>query len=191
MVANILGFARFVLARTMMQTCSFRYSCRMLQSHTSHPQPASGGRKASGMRVKEKPKGCLPARSAATGHKKAPDEPGAREGLYVRPLSFAASFFAESFTTARSLLARLVFALAVLGLLGAKTRSASVSKSAWAPMPETASARSVNALMTATYWEIGRLVEFEQQGQERAEYGEAIIKQLTQDLKPRFGRDFE
>lgn len=35
-----------------------------------------------------------------------------------------------------------------------------------------ASARSVNALMTATYWEIGhRIVEFEQQGQERAEYG--------------------
>ena len=30
----------------------------------------------------------------------------------------------------------------------------------------TASVRSVNALMTATYWEIGRrIVEFEQQGQ--------------------------
>jgi hypothetical protein len=44
----------------------------------------------------------------------------------------------------------------------------------------TASARSVNALMTATYWEIGRrIVEFEQEGQERAEYGEGIIKQLS------------
>jgi DUF1016 N-terminal domain len=53
----------------------------------------------------------------------------------------------------------------------------------------TASARSVNALMAATYWEIGRrIVEFEQQGQERAEYGEAIIKQLAEDLEPRFGR---
>ena len=32
----------------------------------------------------------------------------------------------------------------------------------------TASVRSVNALMTATYWEIGRrIVEFEQQGRER------------------------
>jgi predicted nuclease of restriction endonuclease-like (RecB) superfamily len=54
-----------------------------------------------------------------------------------------------------------------------------------------ASARSVNALMTATYWEIGRrIVEFEQEGQERAEYGEGIIKQLAEDLEPRFGRGF-
>jgi len=37
--------------------------------------------------------------------------------------------------------------------------------------------------MTATYWEIGRrIVEFEQQGQERAEYREAVIKQLAGDL---------
>lgn len=35
-----------------------------------------------------------------------------------------------------------------------------------------AAARSVNALMTATYWEIGRrLVELEQGGSERAAYG--------------------
>ena len=54
-----------------------------------------------------------------------------------------------------------------------------------------ASARRVNALMTATYWEIGRrIVEFEQQGQKRAEYGEAVIKQLAEDLEPRFGRGF-
>lgn len=54
-----------------------------------------------------------------------------------------------------------------------------------------ASARSVNALMTATYWEIGhRIVEFEQQGQERAEYGEALIKQLAEDLSRQFGRGF-
>ena len=54
-----------------------------------------------------------------------------------------------------------------------------------------ASARSVNALMTATYWEIGRrIVEFEQQGQERAEYGEALIKQLADDLTQQFGRGF-
>ena len=31
-------------------------------------------------------------------------------------------------------------------------------------------------------------MEFEQQGQERAEYGEAVIKQLAGDLEPRFGR---
>ncbi len=54
-----------------------------------------------------------------------------------------------------------------------------------------ASARSVNALMTATYWEIGhRIVEFEQQGQERAEYGGALIKQLAEDLTRQFGRGF-
>jgi len=49
----------------------------------------------------------------------------------------------------------------------------------------------MNALMTATYWEIGhRIVEFEQQGQERAEYGEALIKQLAEDLTRQFGRGF-
>ena len=54
-----------------------------------------------------------------------------------------------------------------------------------------ASARSVNALMTATYWEIGRrIVEFEQQGQQRAEYGETLIKQLAVDLTRQFGRGF-
>lgn len=54
-----------------------------------------------------------------------------------------------------------------------------------------AAARSVNALMTASYWEIGRrIVEFEQGGQERAEYGQALIKRLSADLSARFGRGF-
>ena len=54
-----------------------------------------------------------------------------------------------------------------------------------------AAARSVNALMTASYWEIGRrIVEYEQGGQERATYGEALIKRLAQDLSARFGRGF-
>lgn len=52
-------------------------------------------------------------------------------------------------------------------------------------------ARSVNALMTATYWEIGRrIVEVEQQGEERAEYGEEILKRLSKDLTDKFGRGF-
>lgn len=52
-------------------------------------------------------------------------------------------------------------------------------------------ARSVNALMTASYWEIGRrIVEFEQGGKERAEYGEALIKRLSDDLSRQFGRGF-
>jgi predicted nuclease of restriction endonuclease-like (RecB) superfamily len=55
----------------------------------------------------------------------------------------------------------------------------------------SAAARSVNALMTATYWEIGRrLVEFEQGGQERAAYGATLLKNLSADLVARFGRGF-
>ena len=52
-------------------------------------------------------------------------------------------------------------------------------------------ARAVNALMTATYWEIGRrIVEFEQQGKDRAGYGEQLLDQLSADLTSRFGRGF-
>jgi hypothetical protein len=54
-----------------------------------------------------------------------------------------------------------------------------------------ASARAVNCVMTATYWEIGRrIVEFEQGGEERAGYGEEMLKQLASDLTARFGRGF-
>ena len=53
------------------------------------------------------------------------------------------------------------------------------------------SARAVNALMTATYWEIGRrIVEVEQQGEDRAEYGSQMLKRLADDLTARFGRGF-
>lgn len=55
-----------------------------------------------------------------------------------------------------------------------------------------AAARSVNAIMTATYWEIGRrIVEMEQQGESRAEYGKQIIDRLAKDLSERFGRGFQ
>ncbi len=51
--------------------------------------------------------------------------------------------------------------------------------------------RSVNAILTATYWEIGqRIVEFEQGGKERATYGEELLKRLSVDLSSRFGRGF-
>ena len=54
-----------------------------------------------------------------------------------------------------------------------------------------AAARSVNALMTASYWEIGRrIVEFEQGGQGRADYGETLLARLATDLTARFGRGF-
>src|ERR1035437_4498205 len=52
-------------------------------------------------------------------------------------------------------------------------------------------ARSVNAILTATYWEIGRrIVEHEQGGKARAEYGEELIPRLAQDLMAWFGRGF-
>jgi hypothetical protein len=51
--------------------------------------------------------------------------------------------------------------------------------------------RSVNAIVTATYWEIGRrIVEHEQQGKRRADYGEALLARLAADLTGRFGRGF-
>lgn len=54
-----------------------------------------------------------------------------------------------------------------------------------------AAARSVNTVMTATYWAVGqRIVTFEQDGQARAEYGEALIERLSADLSTRFGRGF-
>ncbi len=54
-----------------------------------------------------------------------------------------------------------------------------------------AAARSVNALMTASYWEIGRrIVEAEQKGKRRAGYGEELIARLSIDLTQQFGRGF-
>jgi hypothetical protein len=56
----------------------------------------------------------------------------------------------------------------------------------------SASARSINALMTATYyWTVGRrIVQAEQQGQARAEYGKQLLEQLARDLVNEFGRGF-
>ncbi|KAA1048054.1 YhcG family protein [Pseudocitrobacter sp. 73] len=55
----------------------------------------------------------------------------------------------------------------------------------------TETVRSVNALMTATYWEIGRrIVEFEQGGEARAAYGTQLIKRLSKDLSLRYKRGF-
>ena len=54
-----------------------------------------------------------------------------------------------------------------------------------------AAVRSVNQILTATYWEIGRrIVEFEQKGAYRAEYGESLLRRLSKDLVLEFGRGF-
>jgi predicted nuclease of restriction endonuclease-like (RecB) superfamily len=55
----------------------------------------------------------------------------------------------------------------------------------------SAAARNVNALMTATYWEIGRrIVQSEQAGRKRAKYGNVLIDRLAKDLSALFGRGF-
>lgn len=51
--------------------------------------------------------------------------------------------------------------------------------------------RHVNTALVATCWFIGRrIVEHEQKGKERSEYGEALLEKLSKDLTQRFGRGF-
>lgn len=50
---------------------------------------------------------------------------------------------------------------------------------------------NVNSTMTKTYFLIGkRIVEEEQKGNERAEYGENLIKNLSKKLTEEFGKGF-
>lgn len=52
-------------------------------------------------------------------------------------------------------------------------------------------AAAVNAAMVQTYWEIGRqIVEYEQKGNERAEYGTDVLNRLSRDLTERYGKGF-
>lgn len=52
-------------------------------------------------------------------------------------------------------------------------------------------ARSVNAILTATYWEMGwRIVQYEQRGKRRAEYGRRLLERLAKDLTEKFGKGF-
>lgn len=51
--------------------------------------------------------------------------------------------------------------------------------------------RSVDAERVLMYWHIGRLIfEEEQQGKERAGYGDFLIKTLAQTLEPQYGNGF-
>lgn len=55
----------------------------------------------------------------------------------------------------------------------------------------TAVVRSVDLIQVLTNFEIGRrIVEHEQQGAERAEYGKALLKELALELTKEFGRGF-
>jgi len=53
------------------------------------------------------------------------------------------------------------------------------------------SARTINSILTATYWEVGRrIVEHEQGGRAQAEYGRSLLVSLAKDLTAKYGRGF-
>lgn len=50
---------------------------------------------------------------------------------------------------------------------------------------------AINSAMVKAYWEMGkRIVEEEQQGQTRANYGKQLLKSLSQALTEEFGKGF-
>lgn len=52
-------------------------------------------------------------------------------------------------------------------------------------------ATNVNQVMVQTYWSIGRyIVEYEQAGSVKAEYGKQLLRQLSKDLTLRLGRGY-
>lgn len=52
-------------------------------------------------------------------------------------------------------------------------------------------ATSVNTILVQTYWNIGKyIVEFEQAGAQRAEYGSNLLNRLSKDLTVRYGKGF-
>lgn len=52
-------------------------------------------------------------------------------------------------------------------------------------------AKAINNVLVNTYWQIGRyIVEYEQGGNSKAEYGLALLKNLASDLTIRLGKGF-
>lgn len=52
-------------------------------------------------------------------------------------------------------------------------------------------AQEVNSILVQTYWEIGRcIMEFEQRGKEKAEYGGQLFDRLSTDLTQAYGKGF-
>lgn len=50
---------------------------------------------------------------------------------------------------------------------------------------------AINSVLINTYWEIGKnIVEFEQKGNEKAEYGSKLLDTLARDLKDKYGKGF-
>jgi hypothetical protein len=51
--------------------------------------------------------------------------------------------------------------------------------------------QAVNTRLIETYWKVGQhIVEFEQEGKARADYGQSLITTLAKDLKLRHGKGF-
>ena len=49
----------------------------------------------------------------------------------------------------------------------------------------------VNSVMVKTYWQVGRrIVEEEQQGEKRAEYGKNLLKTLASEIVPLYGTSY-
>jgi hypothetical protein len=52
--------------------------------------------------------------------------------------------------------------------------------------------RAVDVVQVRTCWEVGRhIVEFEQGGAERAEYGQGLLERIAERLTREFGRGFD
>ena len=52
-------------------------------------------------------------------------------------------------------------------------------------------AQSVNTILVQTYWLIGQhIVEFEQKGNQKAEYGSQLFQRLSKDLTLAYGKGF-
>jgi predicted nuclease of restriction endonuclease-like (RecB) superfamily len=55
----------------------------------------------------------------------------------------------------------------------------------------TQTVKEINKAQVSAYWDIGReIVEFEQKGRLRGEYGERVIERLSKDMSQKFGRGF-
>ncbi|MEO0185883.1 MAG: PDDEXK nuclease domain-containing protein, partial [candidate division WOR-3 bacterium] len=52
-------------------------------------------------------------------------------------------------------------------------------------------ARNINTILIETYWKIGKLiVEYEQRGEVRPDYGQKLLRTLSKDLTIKYGRGF-
>jgi len=52
-------------------------------------------------------------------------------------------------------------------------------------------ARAINIALLQTYWQVGKnIVEYEQEGKPKADYGSGLLNKLSRDLSERYGKGF-